>query len=45
MISKVGEKTILVVKLCTENRIHDMMNKSTTKNLKRTKNLHKITKY
>ena len=33
-----------MVKLCTENRIHDMMNKSTTGNLKTTKNfLHKIT--
>ena len=37
MITKVGEKTIQVVKLCRENRIHDVMNKSTTKNLKRTK--------
>ena len=36
MISKIGEKPIQVVKLCTENRIHDMMNKNTTKNLKRT---------
>ena len=35
-----------MVKLCTENRIHDMMNKSTTGNLKTTKKfLHKITRY
>ena len=32
-------KTIQVVKLCTENRIHDMMNKSTTENLKKLKRL------
>ena len=31
-----------MVKLCTENRIHDMMNKSTTENLKTTKNYIKL---
>ena len=42
IIIKVGGKTIQVVKLCTENRIHDMMNKSTTENLKTTKNYIKL---
>ena len=39
--------SLQVVKLySTENRIHDMMNKSTTENLRTTKNfLHKITRY
>ena len=31
-----------MVKLCTENKIHDMMNKSTTENLKTTKNYIKL---
>ena len=42
IIIKSRGKTIQVVKLCTENRIHDMMNNSTTENLKTTKNYIKL---